>query len=124
MHDEAPSFDDTDWRQIVSLYDLLLERWPSSVVALNRAVAVGFADGPAAGLEALEALASSPELAAYGYLSAARAEFLRRLGRTKEARLSYQEALLLTTNTVEQNFLAKRLTELLLQGENPPWNAV
>ena len=112
VHDEAPSFGDTDWPEIVGLYDLLMERWPSPVVALNRAVAVGFADGPAEGLAALDALASGPELAAYGYLSAARADFLRRLGRTADARLAYEEALLLTGNVIERGFLAGRLADL------------
>ena len=112
VHDEAPAFGDTDWPQIVGLYDLLMQRWPSPVVDLNRAVAVGFADGPAAGLVALDALAASPELAGYGYLAAARADFLRRLGRTGEARLAYEEALLLTGNAVEREFLATRLDQL------------
>ena len=112
VHDEAPRFGDTDWPQIVGLYDLLMRRWPSPVVALNRAVAVGFADGPAEGLAALDALAASPELAGYGYLSASRAEFLGRLGRTGEARLAYEEALLLTANAVERGFLAARLDQL------------
>jgi RNA polymerase sigma factor (sigma-70 family) len=112
VHDEAPSFGDTDWREVVGLYDLLMDRWPSPVVQLNRAVAVGFADGAAEGLAALDALASCPELAAYSYLSAARADFLRRLGRTAEARLAYEEALLLTGNAIERGFLAARLAEL------------
>jgi len=112
VHDEAPSFAETDWAQIVGLYDVLIRRWPSPVVALNRAVAVGFADGPGAGLTDLDALAESPELAGYGYLSASRADFLRRLGRTDEARLAYQEALLLTENAAERAFLAARLDQL------------
>ncbi len=112
VHDEAPSFGDTDWAQIVGLYDVLMHRWPSPVVALNRAVAVGFADGPGAALTDLDALAESPELAGYGYLSASRADFLRRLGRTDEARLAYQEALLLTENAAERAFLAARLEQL------------
>jgi RNA polymerase sigma factor (sigma-70 family) len=112
VHDEAPSFGDTDWREIVGLYDLLMERWPSPVVALNRAVALGFADGAAEGLAALDALTSCPELAAYSYLSAARADFLRRLGRTADARLAYEEALMLTGNAVERGFLAAQLAEL------------
>jgi RNA polymerase sigma factor (sigma-70 family) len=112
VHDEAPRFSDTDWPQIVGLYDLLMRQWPSPVVALNRAVAVGFADGPAEGLAALDTLAASPELAGYGYLSASRADFLRRLGRTGEARLAYEEALLLTGNAVERDFLAARLDQL------------
>jgi RNA polymerase sigma-70 factor (ECF subfamily) len=112
VHDEATTFADTDWREIVALYDLLEVVWPSPVVALNRAVAVGFAHGPVQGLAALDALASEPRLAGYGYLPAARADFLARLGDTHAARLAYQEALLLTENGVERTFLAERLAEL------------
>ncbi|WP_164836096.1 RNA polymerase sigma factor [Actinacidiphila soli] len=112
VHAEAPSWDDTDWREVVALYDLLVRLWPSPVVALNRAVALGFAAGPADGLAALDALAAEPQLAGYGYLSAARADFLRRLGRTAEARTAYEEALLLTENSVERDFLAGRLRQL------------
>jgi RNA polymerase sigma-70 factor (ECF subfamily) len=112
VHDEEPTFADTDWAEIVGLYDLLMRSWPSPVVALNRAVAVGFAAGPAAGLAALDELAASPELAGYGYLAASRADLLRRLGRTGEARLAYSEALLLTGNDVEREFLAARLDQL------------
>ena len=85
VHAEAPTWQDTDWREVVALYDLLVQIWPSPVVALNRAVAVGLADGSDAGLAALDALAAEPQLAGYGYLAAARADFLRRLGRTAEA---------------------------------------
>ena len=112
VHAEAPTWRDTDWREVVALYDLLVRIWPSPVVALNRAVAVGFADGPRAGLRALEALAAEPQLAGYGYLAAARADFLRRLGRVPEARASYEEALLLTENAAERDFLASRLRRL------------
>jgi RNA polymerase sigma factor (sigma-70 family) len=112
VHAEAPSWQDTDWREVVALYDLLLATWPSPVVALNRAVAVGLADGAQAGLAALDELRDEPQLAGYGYLPAARADFLRQLGRTAEARDSYQEALLFTENTVERQFLAGRLAEL------------
>ena len=112
VHSEAPSWQDTDWREIVSLYDLLVQLWPSPVVALNRAVAVGQAEGPAEGLRALDALATEPQLAGYGYLAAARADFLSRLGRTAEARTAYGEALLLTENTVERAFLETRLNRL------------
>ena len=80
----------TDWREIVGLYDLLVEIWPSPVVALNRAVAVGLAEGPAAGLDALDDLADEPLLSTYSYLASARADFLRRLGRTDEARAAYE----------------------------------
>jgi RNA polymerase sigma factor (sigma-70 family) len=112
VHSEAPSWQDTDWSEVVALYDLLVALWPSPVVALNRAVAVGFAQGPAAGLAALDALAAEPQLAGYGYLTAARADLLGRLGRADEARASYEEALLLTENTVERAFLADRLAHL------------
>lgn len=83
----------------------------TSAVALNRAVAVGFADGPAAGLAALAPLAAEPQLVGYGYLAAANADFLRRLGRSGEARVRYEEALVLTENT-ERDFLRGRLDEL------------
>ncbi|GHF38474.1 RNA polymerase subunit sigma-24 [Kitasatospora xanthocidica] len=112
VHAEAPSWQETDWREVVALYDLLVQIWPSPVVALNRAVAVGFADGPATGLAELDALAAEPQLAGYGYLAATRADFLRRLGRVTDARLAYEEALLLTENTVERDFLTGRLREL------------
>jgi RNA polymerase sigma-70 factor (ECF subfamily) len=112
VHAEAPSWDVTDWREIVGLYDLLVEIWPSPVVALNRAVAVGLAEGPDAGLLALDALATEPLLATYSYLASARADFLRRLGRTDEARIAYEEALLLSENEVERTFLAERLAQV------------
>ena len=76
VHAEAPSYDDTDWREIAGLYDVLIGVWPSPVVALNRAVAIGMAQGPTTGLAALDALAAEPQLAGYGYLAAARAHFL------------------------------------------------
>ncbi len=112
VHAEAPSWEATDWAEIVGLYDLLLPVWPSPIVALNRAVALGFAEGPEAGLDALDALSTEPLLASYSYLAAARAEFLRRLGRTDDAGLAYREALLLNENSVEREFLAERLAEL------------
>jgi RNA polymerase sigma-70 factor (ECF subfamily) len=112
VHAEAPAWEATDWREIVALYDVLVQLWPSPVVALNRAVAIGFADGPEAGLREMDALLAEPQLAGYGYLPAARADFLRRLGRTDEARTAYEEALLLTENAVERDFLGNRLAEL------------
>src|SRR5919112_2493355 len=112
VHAESPSWDDTDWNEIVALYDVLTQLWPSPVVALNRAVALGFARGADAGLAALDALAAEPQLAGYGYLPAARADFLRRLGRVAEAREAYAEALLRTENTAERAFLADRLRTL------------
>jgi RNA polymerase sigma-70 factor (ECF subfamily) len=112
VHADSPSWEDTDWREIVALYDVLAGVWPSPVVALNRAVAVGLADGPDAGLAAVDALQDEPQLAGYSYTSAARADFLRRLGRYDEARTSYEEALLLTENDVERDFLQRRLDDL------------
>src|SRR3954469_24597086 len=109
VHAEAPSWDDTDWHEILALYGVLGQVWPSPVVALNRAVALGFAEGAAAGLAALDGLAGERQLAGYGYYPAARADFLRRLGRVEEARSAYEEALALTGNTVERTFLAARL---------------
>jgi len=112
VHSDSPSWANTDWREIVGLYGLLEQRWPSPVVALNRAVAIGFADGPTAGLAALDVLAAEPQLAGYAYLPAARADFLSRLGRLDDARLAYEEALALTDNAVERGFLTTRLDQL------------
>ncbi|GAA0453295.1 RNA polymerase subunit sigma-24 [Paractinoplanes deccanensis] len=112
VHAESPSWAATDWTEIAGLYDVLAGLCPGSpVVALNRAVAVGFRDGPAAGLRALTPLLSDPALATYPYLSAARADFLRRLGRTAEAAEAYEEALALTGNAAERTFLLARLAE-------------
>jgi RNA polymerase sigma-70 factor (ECF subfamily) len=80
-------------------------------MALNRAAATGLADGPAAGLDPLDALAAEPQLARYNYLAASRAHFLHRLDRIAEARTAYQEALLLTENSTERDFLIRRLTK-------------
>lgn len=82
------------------------------MVALNRAVAIGMAGDPAAGSAALDALATEPQLAGYSYLPAARAHFLTELGRFDEARLAYSEALLLTENAAEREFLDRRLADL------------
>jgi RNA polymerase sigma factor (sigma-70 family) len=112
VHAGAARWEDTDWPRVVRLYDLLVQVWPSPVVELNRAVAVGFARGAAAGLAALEPLAAEPQLAGYPYLSVARGEFLDELGRRGEARLAYDEALLLTENAVERDFLRERLARL------------
>jgi len=116
VHADAARYEDTDWREIVALYDLLLDAWPSPVVALNRAVAVGMADGPAAGLHALDALRDEPALVSYPYYAAARADFLRRLGQLEAARTAYEEALMLTANDVERAFLERRLREVGGQG--------
>jgi RNA polymerase sigma-70 factor (ECF subfamily) len=118
VHATAPDWDGTDWAEIVGLYDVLAATWPSPVVALNRAIAVGMRDGPQAGLDALEPLGDEPQLATYPYLASARADFLSQLGRANEALSAYHEALLLTTNSVEQRFLAGRIEEIDAAGED------
>jgi RNA polymerase sigma factor (sigma-70 family) len=112
VHDESESWSGTDWREILGLYDLLLERWPSPVVRLNRSLALGFAAGYAEGLVELDALGAEPQLARYPYLAAARADFLARLGRFDDARLAFEEALILTENDAERSYLLARLGEL------------
>ncbi|WP_228812445.1 sigma-70 family RNA polymerase sigma factor [Nocardia otitidiscaviarum] len=112
VHAESPSYADTDWHDLLGLYDILIQCWPSPVVALNRAVALGMAEGPAAGLAALEPLTAEPQLAAYPYLPAARAHFLAELGRTDAARLAYEEAILLADNAPQRGYLAAELARL------------
>ncbi|MFF2297596.1 RNA polymerase sigma factor [Arthrobacter sp. NPDC058127] len=113
VHDESKSWSDTDWQEILGLYDLLMETWSSPVVKLNRAIALGFAVGHAEGLAELDALGAEPRLARYPYLAAARADFLTRLGRFDEARVAFEEALILTENDTERRFLRSRLSELM-----------
>ncbi len=112
VHAEAESSAATDWRQIVALYDQLLRIQPSPVVQLNRAVAIAMCDGPEAGLAQIDAVLDDGELANYYLAHSARAELYRRLGRTAEARASYEKALALTQQDPERRFLAKRLEEL------------
>ena len=112
VHAEAPSYGDTDWPEVLGLYDLLLVVWPSPVVALNRAVAVAMVDGPAAGLAALDMVADDPHLATYPYLAATRADLLRRLGQTRDAAQAYRTALSLAANAAERDFLTRRLAEV------------
>lgn len=112
VHAEAPTYGETDWREVLGLYDTLLVVWPSPVVALNRAVAVAMVQGPEAGLAALDAVAGDAHLARYPYLAAARADLLRRLGRAQEAAQAYRAALALATNTAERSFLTRRLAEV------------
>jgi RNA polymerase sigma-70 factor (ECF subfamily) len=112
VHAEAPTYADTDWREILGLYDALLAVWRSPVVELNRAVALAMVEGPTAGLAAMNMVAGDPRLAAYPYLQAARADLLRRLGRRDEAAEAYQAALELATNRAERSFLAQRLHEV------------
>jgi RNA polymerase sigma-70 factor (ECF subfamily) len=112
VHAGAASAADTDWRQIVELYDVLLRIVPSPVVALNQAVAVAMRDGPEAGLALIDAILANGDLADYHLAHAARADLCRRLGRTAEARESYERALALAKQEPERRFLHKRLTEL------------
>ena len=109
LHAQAPTYEDTDWPQILALYDELLRTWPAPVVALNRAVAVAMVHGPAAGLTEVEALERGGQLAGYRYLPATKADLLRRLGRHEEAADAYRAALALTDNATERGFLAEQL---------------
>jgi len=109
VHSESSSADDTDWAQIVRLYDELLKRTPSPVVALNRAVAVAMAQGAQAGLEALAPVAKSGALEEYHLYHATRADFLGRLGREEESRAGYARALELARTDAERAFLRRHL---------------
>ncbi|WP_377268644.1 RNA polymerase sigma factor [Peterkaempfera sp. SMS 1(5)a] len=108
----APAYEDTDWPQLVALYDRLLVRWPSPVVALNRTVPLSMAQGPAAALAEVEGLEQDGRLARYHYLPAIKADLLRRLGRTADAAAAYRQALELAGNGAERTFLAGRLADL------------
>jgi RNA polymerase sigma-70 factor (ECF subfamily) len=112
MHAQAPSSAATNWDQIVRLYDLLLQANPSPVVELNRAVAVAMRDGPLAGLARIDAILTRGDLGNYHLAHAARAALCRQLGRTAEARASYERALALARQEPERRFLARRLSEL------------
>jgi RNA polymerase sigma-70 factor, ECF subfamily len=112
VHAEAESVALTDWRQIVALYDRLAQIQPSPVVQLNRAVAIAMRDGPEAGLAHIDAVLEHGEMANYYLAHSARADMYRRLGRTAEARASYEKALALTQQEPERQFLARRLDEL------------
>ncbi len=112
MHVEAAAAADTDWAQIVGLYDVLLRLAPSPVVELNRAAAVAMRDGPAAGLVLIDALLARGVLSDYLHAHSARADLLRRLGRGDDARAAYRRALALTGQGAERRFLERRLAEL------------
>jgi RNA polymerase sigma-70 factor (ECF subfamily) len=112
VHAGAESPAATDWPQIVALYDVLAQSQPSPVIELNRAVAVAMRDGPAAGLVLIDAILARGDLAGYHLAHSARAELCRRLGRTAEARASYERALGLTQQEPERRFLERRLREL------------
>ncbi len=112
VHAEAESSAQTDWRQIVALYDQLVRIQPSPVVQLNRAVAIAMRDGPEAGLKHIDAVLEHGELANYYLAHSARADMYRRLGRTAEARSSYEKALALTQQEPERQFLQARIRQL------------
>jgi RNA polymerase sigma-70 factor (ECF subfamily) len=112
VHAEAPSAAETDWQQIVGLYDVLLRAVPSPVIELNRAVAVAKRDGALAGLTLIEEILDRGELQDYHLAHSARAEFCRQLGRAEEARAAYLRALELTRQAPERRFIQGRLSEL------------
>jgi RNA polymerase sigma-70 factor, ECF subfamily len=112
VHADAESTATTDWRQIVALYNQLVRIRPSPVAYLNRAVAIAMCDGPEAGLKHIDALLEHGDLANYYLAHSARAELYRRLGRTAEARASYERALALTQQEPERQFLQERIRQL------------
>jgi RNA polymerase sigma factor (sigma-70 family) len=112
LYAEAPSYDQTDFPQIVVLYDRLLEVWPSPVVALNRAVPLAMVRGPEAALAEVERLERDGRLAGYQYLPAVKADLLRRAGRDHEAAAAYRQALAVTANEAERAFLAEQIADL------------
>ncbi len=112
LHARAARPEETDWRQIADLYEVLLQLSPSPVIELNRAVAVAMADSLESGLRLIDGLKERGELRSYHLLPAARADLLRRMGRWTEATEEYQQALRLVTNDAERRFLARRLAEI------------
>ena len=112
LHATAPQWDETDWPAIVALYTRLAACNPSPVIELNRAAAVAMTDGPAVGLDLIDALGDTAELDSYRYFHAARADLLRRLGRVEEASDAYRSALTLTSSDAERRFLDGRLRSL------------
>ena len=116
VHAEAPDASATDWAQIVGLYDVLVRADPSPVVELNRAAALAMRDGPLAGLQAVDAILARGELVDYHLAHSARADLCRRLGRTRDARTSYERALVLVRQEPERRFLERRLRECLEPG--------
>jgi RNA polymerase sigma-70 factor (ECF subfamily) len=114
LHCEATRADDTDWPQIVCLYDVLERLQPSPIVSLNRAVAVAMVEGPRPALALIDELAATGELAGYHLLHATRADLLRRLGMSADAAAGYERALALVSNESERRFLERRLRELQL----------
>lgn len=115
VHCRARRAEITDWPEIVRLYDLLLKMQPTPIISLNRAVAIAMAEGPSRGLELIDKLVASGDLDGYHLLHAARADLLRRMGRTEEAANDYRRALALVTNDGERRFLQRRLREVTSQ---------
>ncbi len=111
LHAQAPTAPDTDWRQIVALYSLLVRLHPSPVIELNYAAAVSMVDGPEAALRLIDALHARGALSGYHLLHATRADCLRRLGRSAEAATAYREALACGVSEPERHFLLKRIGE-------------
>jgi RNA polymerase sigma-70 factor (ECF subfamily) len=117
LHCQAARPEETDWPQIVRLYDLLERLQPSPIVSLNRAVAVAMVDGPRPALALIDELAAAGDLANYHLLHAARADLLRRIGCPADAARSYARALALVTNDSERRFLERRLREVQIEAE-------
>jgi RNA polymerase sigma-70 factor (ECF subfamily) len=109
LYAEPPSYDQTDWPQLLVLYDRLLEAWPSPVVALNRTVPLAMVSGPGTALAEVERLERDERLAGYHYLPAIKADLLGRLGRTREAIAAYRRALALAANDAERAFLEEQI---------------
>lgn len=118
VHAEAASYADTDWPQLLVLYDRLLRVWSSPVVELNRAVVVAMVSGPQPALDDIAKLEADGRLGGYHYLPATKADLLRRLGRVAEARSAYLAALDLTDNPAERGFLSRRVAEVS-KGDGP-----
>jgi RNA polymerase sigma-70 factor (ECF subfamily) len=120
LHAEPASFHQTDWRQIVTLYDLLIERAPSPVIELNRAIALAMHNGAGAGLELIDELLAEGRLERFHLLHSARAELLRRVGRTDEAEDAYRRALSFRQSDPERRFLERRLAQLQARRDREP----
>jgi RNA polymerase sigma-70 factor (ECF subfamily) len=116
VHSEAPTAAATDWDQIAGLYDVLMRADPSPVIELNRAVAIAMRDGPDAGLSLIDGILARGDLETYHLAHSSRADLYRRLGRTRDARASYQRALALTHQEPERRFLERRLEQLKAEG--------
>ena len=111
LHSEAPTFQETDWREMVGVFDVLYQVSPTPVVALNRAVALAMRDGPTRGLALLDELSHAPQLLSHHLFHASRAELLRRSGRIREAAAAYRQALAMPQNAAERRYLERRLTQ-------------